>query len=70
MGSGRDDGEGVCDTGLMGGVKTNFDRPQLYVATVPKRRRATEPTFGFVKRRLKEKKVRGEAKALRGKVKE
>lgn len=35
---------------------------------VEKRRRATKPTYGSVKRRLKEKKVRGEVKALRGKV--
>ena len=34
----------------------------------PKRRVATKPTFGSVKRRIKAKKVRGEAKALRGKV--
>ena len=34
----------------------------------PKRRLATKPTYGSVKRRLKEKKVRGEVKALRGKV--
>ena len=34
----------------------------------PKRRVATKPTYGSVKRRLKEKKVRGEVKALRGKV--
>ncbi len=37
---------------------------------VPKRRRPTRPTYGSVKRRLKEKKVRGEVKALRGKVEE
>ncbi|MDP5085689.1 MAG: aminoacyl-tRNA hydrolase [Yoonia sp.] len=35
---------------------------------VEKRRRATTPTYGSVKRRLKEKKVRGEVKALRGSV--
>ncbi|MBM2290509.1 aminoacyl-tRNA hydrolase [Sulfitobacter pseudonitzschiae] len=34
----------------------------------PKRRIATRPTLGSKKRRLKEKKVRGEVKALRGKV--
>ena len=34
----------------------------------PKRRVATKPTFGSVKRRIKAKKVRGEVKALRGKV--
>ena len=34
----------------------------------PKRRVATEPTYGSVKRRLKAKKVRGEVKALRGAV--
>ena len=34
----------------------------------PKRRVATKPTLGSKKRRLKEKKVRGEVKALRGKV--
>ena len=34
----------------------------------PKRRVATKPTFGSVKRRLKAKKVRGEVKALRGDV--
>ncbi|MBI1418867.1 MAG: aminoacyl-tRNA hydrolase [Limimaricola sp.] len=38
-------------------------------ATVaPKRRVATKPTWGSVKRRLAGKKVRGEVKALRGKV--
>ncbi|WP_342069146.1 alternative ribosome rescue aminoacyl-tRNA hydrolase ArfB [Yoonia algicola] len=37
---------------------------------VEKRRRATRPTYGSVKRRLKAKKVRGEVKALRGKVEE
>jgi ribosome-associated protein len=36
--------------------------------TAPKRRIATRPTLGSKKRRLKEKKVRGEVKALRGKV--
>ena len=36
----------------------------------PKRRLATKPTYGSVKRRLKAKKVRGEVKALRGKVEE
>ena len=36
----------------------------------PKRRVATKPTYGSVKRRLKAKKVRGEVKALRGKVEE
>ena len=34
----------------------------------PKRRIATRPTLGSKKRRLKSKKVRGEVKALRGKV--
>jgi len=34
----------------------------------PKRRVATKPTFGSKKRRLKAKKVRGEVKAMRGKV--
>lgn len=34
----------------------------------PKRRIATKPTLGSKKRRLKAKKVRGEIKALRGKV--
>ena len=34
----------------------------------PKRRVATKPTFGSVKRRIKAKKVRGEVKALRGRV--
>ncbi len=37
-------------------------------AVVPKRRRATKPTLGSVKRRLAAKKQRGEVKALRGKV--
>ncbi len=37
---------------------------------VPKRRVATKPTYGAVKRRLKAKKVRGEVKAMRGKVDE
>jgi len=36
--------------------------------TPPKRRIATRPTLGSIKRRLKEKKVRGEVKAMRGKV--
>lgn len=45
---------------------------ELIVAAtlVPKRRVATKPTYGSVKRRLKEKKVRGEVKVLRGKVEE
>ena len=34
----------------------------------PKRRIPTKPTFGSKKRRLKEKKVRGEVKAMRGKI--
>ena len=34
----------------------------------PKRRIPTKPTFGSKKRRLKAKKVRGEVKAMRGKV--
>jgi ribosome-associated protein len=34
----------------------------------PKRRIATKPTLGSRKRRLKEKKVRGEVKARRGRV--
>lgn len=34
----------------------------------PKRRVATKPTLGSKKRRLKAKKVRGEVKALRGRV--
>ena len=37
---------------------------------VPKRRVATKPTYGSVKRRLEGKKVRGAAKTLRGKVEE
>lgn len=36
--------------------------------TAPKRRVATKPTYGSVKRRIKAKKVRGEVKAMRGKV--
>ncbi len=36
--------------------------------TPPKRRIATRPTLGSKKRRLKTKKVRGEIKAMRGKV--
>ncbi len=36
--------------------------------TPPKRRIPTRPTLGSKKRRLKEKKVRGEVKAMRGKV--
>lgn len=36
--------------------------------TTPKRRVPTKPTLGSKKRRLKAKKVRGEVKALRGKV--
>jgi ribosome-associated protein len=35
---------------------------------VPKRRIATKPTKGSVRRRLEAKKIRGEVKALRGKV--
>ena len=34
----------------------------------PKRRIATKPTYGSKQRRLKAKKVRGEVKALRGRV--
>jgi len=34
----------------------------------PKRRIATKPTYGSQKRRLKAKKVRGDVKAMRGKV--
>lgn len=34
----------------------------------PKRRIATRPTLGSKKRRLKAKKVRGEVKAMRGKI--
>ena len=37
-------------------------------AVPPKRRIATRPTLGSKKRRLKAKKVRGEVKAMRGKV--
>jgi ribosome-associated protein len=37
---------------------------------VPKRRVATKPTYGSVKRRLAGKKERGVVKALRGKVEE
>ncbi len=37
---------------------------------VPKRRVATKPTYGSVKRRLEGKKVRGAVKKLRGKVEE
>ena len=36
--------------------------------TPPKRRIATRPTLGSKKRRLKAKKLRGEVKAMRGKV--
>ncbi len=36
--------------------------------TAPKRRVATKPTYGSVKRRIKAKKVRGEVKAMRGRV--
>ncbi len=36
----------------------------------PKRRIATKPTYGSVKRRLAGKKARGEVKALRGKIDE
>ena len=36
--------------------------------TPPKRRIASRPTIGSKKRRLKAKKVRGEVKAMRGKV--
>ena len=35
---------------------------------VPKRRIATKPTKGSVRRRLEAKKIRGEVKALRGKL--
>lgn len=38
------------------------------VAKPPKRRIATRPSRGAVQRRIKAKKVRGEVKALRGKV--
>lgn len=37
---------------------------------VPKRRIGTKPTYGSVKRRLEGKKVRGQIKSLRGKVKD
>ena len=37
---------------------------------VPKRRVATKPSYGSVKRRLEAKKVRGEVKKLRGKIDE
>ena len=41
----------------------------ILAATVaPKRRVKTKPTYGSVKRRLKAKKVRGDVKAMRGKV--
>jgi ribosome-associated protein len=40
----------------------------LSATVVQKRRRATKPTYGSVKRRLAGKKARGEVKALRGKV--
>ncbi|MFU8881077.1 MAG: alternative ribosome rescue aminoacyl-tRNA hydrolase ArfB [Rhodobacterales bacterium] len=36
--------------------------------TAPKRRVATKPTYGSVKRRINAKKVRGEVKAMRGRV--
>lgn len=42
----------------------------LSATVVQKRRRATKPTYGSVKRRLEGKKARGEVKALRGKVEE
>ncbi|MEO0693701.1 MAG: alternative ribosome rescue aminoacyl-tRNA hydrolase ArfB [Pseudomonadota bacterium] len=37
---------------------------------VPKKRRPTRPTKGSVERRIKAKKVRGEVKAMRGRVDE
>jgi ribosome-associated protein len=40
----------------------------LKATEVPKRRIATKPTKGSVRRRLEAKKQRGEVKALRGKV--
>ena len=40
------------------------------VATPPKPRRATKPTYGSKLRRLEGKSVRSQVKALRGKVKE
>lgn len=40
----------------------------LQALAPPKRRIATRPTLGSKKRRLKAKKVRGEVKAMRGKV--
>lgn len=40
----------------------------LSATVVQKRRRATKPTYGSVKRRLEGKKVRGAVKALRGRV--
>jgi ribosome-associated protein len=42
----------------------------LKATVVPKRRLATKPTYGSVKRRLAGKKIRGEVKKLRGKVEE
>ena len=40
------------------------------VATVPKRRRATKPTYSAIVRRLDSKTRRGSLKAARGKVSE
>jgi len=40
----------------------------LKATHVPKRRIPTKPTKGSVRRRLEAKKIRGEVKALRGKV--
>ncbi|NKX45313.1 aminoacyl-tRNA hydrolase [Roseibacterium sp. KMU-115] len=42
----------------------------LAATVAPKPRRPTRPTHGSVERRIKGKKVRGEVKALRGKVEE
>lgn len=39
-----------------------------HAAVAPKRRVATKPTLGSQRRRLKAKSVRGEVKAMRGKV--
>ncbi len=39
-------------------------------SVAPKKRRPTRPTKGSVERRIKAKKVRGEVKALRGRVEE
>ncbi|MGC3937912.1 alternative ribosome rescue aminoacyl-tRNA hydrolase ArfB [Roseobacter sp. EG26] len=49
-------------------VRTRLAELIRKALVAPKRRIATKPTLGSKKRRLKAKKVRGEVKAMRGRV--